>query len=139
VVAADVLAEARRVGCGGWTSYTCSTGGLSPAGLESLLGFRVHRPRLLIDPCSPRAPAESPSEVSATFSDRRGPRPPGRGPFSFAHASKGEAHDLRSLVADRHAVRGWRRRLRRLRAAARALPGQGRERRLPAGHHGREP
>jgi len=55
VVAADVYAEAPHVGRGGWTWYTGSAGWLYRAGLESLLGFRVHGTRLLIDPCIPRA------------------------------------------------------------------------------------
>src|SRR5207245_1541894 len=46
VVAADVYAEAPHVGRGGWTWYTGSAGWLYRAGLESLLGFRVHGTRL---------------------------------------------------------------------------------------------
>jgi cyclic beta-1,2-glucan synthetase len=55
VVAADVYAEPPHVGRGGWTWYTGSAGWMYRAGLESILGFRLRGPRLVMDPCIPRA------------------------------------------------------------------------------------
>jgi cyclic beta-1,2-glucan synthetase len=55
VVAADVYAEPPHVGRGGWTWYTGSAGWMYRAGLESILGFRLRGPRLVVDPCIPRA------------------------------------------------------------------------------------
>jgi cyclic beta-1,2-glucan synthetase len=55
VVAADVYAEPPHVGRGGWTWYTGSAGWMYRAGLESMLGFRLRGPRLVVDPCIPRA------------------------------------------------------------------------------------
>jgi len=55
VVAADVYSEPPHTGRGGWTWYTGSAGWMYRAGLESILGFRLHDTRLLIDPCIPRA------------------------------------------------------------------------------------
>jgi cyclic beta-1,2-glucan synthetase len=55
VVAADVYAEPPHVGRGGWTWYTGSAGWMYRAGLESILGFRLHGARLVIEPCIPRA------------------------------------------------------------------------------------
>jgi cyclic beta-1,2-glucan synthetase len=53
-VAADVYAEPPHVGRGGWTWYTGSAGWLYRAGLESILGVRVHGARLRLAPCIPR-------------------------------------------------------------------------------------
>jgi cyclic beta-1,2-glucan synthetase len=55
VMAADVYAEPPHVGRGGWTWYTGSAGWMYRAGIESILGFRVHGARLSVDPCIPRA------------------------------------------------------------------------------------
>jgi cyclic beta-1,2-glucan synthetase len=55
VIAADVYAEPPHVGRGGWTWYTGSAGWMYQAGLESILGFRLHGGQLVIDPCIPRA------------------------------------------------------------------------------------
>jgi cyclic beta-1,2-glucan synthetase len=41
------------VGRGGWTWYTGSAGWLYRAGLEAILGFRLHGNTLVIDPCLP--------------------------------------------------------------------------------------
>lgn len=55
VAAADVYSEAPHVGRGGWTWYTGSAGWMYRAGVEWILGFRLHGERLSIDPCIPRA------------------------------------------------------------------------------------
>ncbi len=55
VVAGDVYAEPPHIGRGGWTWYTGSSGWLYRAGLEWILGFRVHGMMLSIDPCIPRS------------------------------------------------------------------------------------
>jgi cellobiose phosphorylase len=52
---ADVYSVAPHVGRGGWTWYTGSAGWLYRAGLEAILGFRVHGNTLVIDPCLPKA------------------------------------------------------------------------------------
>jgi cyclic beta-1,2-glucan synthetase len=54
-VCADVYSVAPHVGRGGWTWYTGSAGWLYRAGLEAILGFRVHGNTLSIDPCLPMA------------------------------------------------------------------------------------
>jgi cyclic beta-1,2-glucan synthetase len=53
VVAADVYGEAPHEGRGGWTWYTGSAGWLYRAGLESILGFRLHENQLTLAPCVP--------------------------------------------------------------------------------------
>jgi cyclic beta-1,2-glucan synthetase len=55
VVAADVYSVPPHVGRGGWTWYTGSAAWMYRAGLEWLLGCRVHGATLLIDPCIPRS------------------------------------------------------------------------------------
>lgn len=55
VAAADVYAASGYLGRGGWTWYTGSAGWLHRAGLESILGLRRAGPRLMVDPCIPRA------------------------------------------------------------------------------------
>ena len=55
VACADIYAEPPHVGRGGWTWYTGSAGWMYRAGLESILGFRVHGATLLVDPCVPHA------------------------------------------------------------------------------------
>jgi cyclic beta-1,2-glucan synthetase len=52
---ADVYSVPPHVGRGGWTLYTGSAGWLYRAGLEAILGFRVHADMLAIDPCVPKA------------------------------------------------------------------------------------
>jgi cyclic beta-1,2-glucan synthetase len=54
VVAADVYSEPPHVGRGGWTWYTGSSAWMYRAGLESILGFRVHGSSLRMAPCIPR-------------------------------------------------------------------------------------
>ncbi len=54
VMAADIYSESPHVGRGGWTWYTGSAGWMYQAGLESILGFRLHGATLVIDPCLPR-------------------------------------------------------------------------------------
>jgi cyclic beta-1,2-glucan synthetase len=53
VVAGDIYSEAPHVGRGGWTWYTGSAGWLYRAGIEWILGVRVHGSRLTINPCIP--------------------------------------------------------------------------------------
>src|SRR4029077_18232864 len=55
VLAGDVYAESPHVGRGGWTWYTGSSGWLYRAGMESILGFRMHVMTFSIDPCIPRS------------------------------------------------------------------------------------
>ncbi len=54
VACADVYSVTPHVGRGGWTWYTGSAGWLYRAGLEAILGFRVHGNTLTIDPCVPK-------------------------------------------------------------------------------------
>jgi cyclic beta-1,2-glucan synthetase len=54
VVAADVYSEVPHVGRGGWTWYTGSAAWMYRAGLEWILGCRLHGATLLLDPCVPR-------------------------------------------------------------------------------------
>jgi cyclic beta-1,2-glucan synthetase len=53
VVAADVYAMPPHAGRGGWTWYTGSSGWLQRAGVESILGLRLHGNVLHLDPCIP--------------------------------------------------------------------------------------
>ena len=55
VVAADVYAEPRHVGRGGWTWYTGSAGWMYRAATESILGLRFRGATLHLDPCIPRS------------------------------------------------------------------------------------
>jgi len=55
VACADIYAEPPHVGRGGWTWYTGSAGWMYRAGLESILGFRLHGATLMVDPCVPHA------------------------------------------------------------------------------------
>ena len=55
VVAADVYATAPHLGRGGWTWYTGSSGWMQRAGVESVLGLRLHGGILHLDPCIPTA------------------------------------------------------------------------------------
>ncbi|MDQ1728545.1 MAG: cyclic beta,2-glucan synthetase [Pyrinomonadaceae bacterium] len=54
VAVGDVYAVPPHTGRGGWTWYTGSSGWMYRAGLESILGFKLHGARLQIDPCVPR-------------------------------------------------------------------------------------
>ncbi len=55
VVAADVYSQAPHVGRAGWTWYTGAAGWMYRAGIEWILGLRVVRGRLHVDPCIPTA------------------------------------------------------------------------------------
>ena len=50
----DVYAVPPHTGRGGWTWYTGSAGWMYRAGLESILGFKLKKDRLEINPCVPR-------------------------------------------------------------------------------------
>ena len=52
--AGDVYAVPPHNGRGGWTWYTGSAGWMYRAGLESIIGFKLHKDRLEINPCVPR-------------------------------------------------------------------------------------
>jgi cyclic beta-1,2-glucan synthetase len=52
--AGDVYAVPPHNGRGGWTWYTGSAGWMYRAGLESILGFKLQKDRLEINPCVPR-------------------------------------------------------------------------------------
>lgn len=54
VAVGDVYAVPPHTGRGGWTWYTGSAGWMYRAGLESILGFKLHGDSLKIDPCVPR-------------------------------------------------------------------------------------
>jgi cyclic beta-1,2-glucan synthetase len=54
VAAGDVYAVPPHTGRGGWTWYTGSAAWMYRAGLESILGFKLHNGRLTIDPCIPK-------------------------------------------------------------------------------------
>ncbi len=55
VVAADVYTNPpQHLGRGGWTWYTGSSGWMYRVGLEDILGFRVEKDRLFINPCIPK-------------------------------------------------------------------------------------
>jgi cyclic beta-1,2-glucan synthetase len=55
VVSADVYSEPPHIGRGGWSWYTGSSGWMHRAGLEWILGFRIHGTTLHLDPCIPKA------------------------------------------------------------------------------------
>jgi cyclic beta-1,2-glucan synthetase len=55
VIAGDVYAESTHAGRGGWTWYTGSAGWMYRAGIEAILGFRLHGTKLAINPTIPRA------------------------------------------------------------------------------------
>jgi cyclic beta-1,2-glucan synthetase len=54
VAVGDVYAVPPHTGRGGWTWYTGSAGWMYRAGLESILGFKLQKDRLEINPCVPR-------------------------------------------------------------------------------------
>ncbi|MGR9108559.1 MAG: GH36-type glycosyl hydrolase domain-containing protein, partial [Gammaproteobacteria bacterium] len=54
VLPGDTYAEPPHARRGGWTWYTGSAGWLYRAGLEWMLGLRIHADQLHIDPCIPR-------------------------------------------------------------------------------------
>ena len=53
-VVADVYSVPPHVGRGGWSWYTGSAGWMQRAGVEGILGLRIHGATLHIDPCIPR-------------------------------------------------------------------------------------
>ena len=54
VVAGDVYSEPPHVGRGGWSWYTGAAGWLYRAGVEFILGIRVHAASVEVAPCIPR-------------------------------------------------------------------------------------
>ena len=54
VAVGDVYAVPPHNGRGGWSWYTGSAGWMYRAGLESILGFKLQKDRLEINPCVPR-------------------------------------------------------------------------------------
>ncbi len=54
VVAADVYTNPQHLGRGGWTWYTGSAGWMYRVGLEDILGFKVEKDKLFINPCIPK-------------------------------------------------------------------------------------
>jgi cyclic beta-1,2-glucan glucanotransferase len=55
VVSADIYSSAPHIGRGGWTWYTGSAGWMQRAGVESILGLRIHGAYLHLDPCIPKS------------------------------------------------------------------------------------
>jgi cyclic beta-1,2-glucan synthetase len=55
VACADIYGAPPHVGRGGWTWYTGSAGWMYRVAVESVLGLRLERDTLLVDPCIPRA------------------------------------------------------------------------------------
>jgi cyclic beta-1,2-glucan synthetase len=53
VVAADIVTNPSQPGRGGWTWYTGSAAWMYRAGLESILGVRLDRGDLVVEPCIP--------------------------------------------------------------------------------------
>lgn len=53
VIAADVYTNPQHIGRGGWTWYTGSAGWMYRVGLENILGFKVEKDKLFINPCIP--------------------------------------------------------------------------------------
>jgi len=58
VVTADVYTNPQHLGRGGWTWYTGSSGWMYIVALEDILGFKIEKNTLLIDPCIPKNWAE---------------------------------------------------------------------------------
>ncbi len=54
VAVADIYSTAPHVGRGGWSWYTGSAGWMQRVGIESILGVRISRDGLHIQPCVPR-------------------------------------------------------------------------------------
>lgn len=54
VVTADVYTNPQHLGRGGWTWYTGSSGWMYIVGLEDILGFKIEKNKLIIDPCIPK-------------------------------------------------------------------------------------
>ena len=54
VVAADVYTNPQHLGRGGWTWYTGSSGWMYRVGLEDILGFRIEKCKLFMNPCIPK-------------------------------------------------------------------------------------
>jgi cyclic beta-1,2-glucan synthetase len=55
VIAADVYGVAPHIGRGGWSWYTGSSSWYYRAGLESLLGFKLEKDKLRLDPSIPKS------------------------------------------------------------------------------------
>ncbi len=53
-IAADVYTNPQHLGRGGWTWYTGSAGWMYRVGLEDILGFRVEKDKLFINPSIPK-------------------------------------------------------------------------------------
>lgn len=53
VIAADVYGSSNLVGRGGWTWYTGSSSWYYRAGIENILGLKIEKGKLKIDPCIP--------------------------------------------------------------------------------------
>jgi cyclic beta-1,2-glucan synthetase len=53
-VVADVYSQPPHVGRGGWSWYTGSAGWMQRAGIEGILGIRIQRGMLHVEPCIPR-------------------------------------------------------------------------------------
>ena len=51
VIAADVYGQANLAGRGGWTWYTGSSSWLYEAGLRYILGLKIEKEELTIQPC----------------------------------------------------------------------------------------
>ena len=54
VMAADVYTNPQHLGRGGWTWYTGSSGWMYKVGLENILGFKIEKNKLYINPCIPK-------------------------------------------------------------------------------------
>lgn len=54
VIAADVYGVGNLVGRGGWTWYTGSSSWMYKAGIEYILGLKIEKGVLKIEPCIPR-------------------------------------------------------------------------------------
>jgi cyclic beta-1,2-glucan synthetase len=120
VVCADVYSQPPHVGRGGWTWYTGSAVWMYRAGLEWILGFRVHGAILLLDPCVPKTwpgfeieyryrsaryevVVENPNGVNrgVTSLELDGvaqPTPPPGSPASISLADDGATHHVRVIL-----------------------------------------
>ena len=54
VIAADVYGAEKLAGRGGWTWYTGSASWMYKAGMEFILGFRIEKNELILEPCIPK-------------------------------------------------------------------------------------
>ena len=53
VMSADIYGTANLLGRGGWTWYTGSAGWYYNAGIENILGFKIEKGKIKINPCIP--------------------------------------------------------------------------------------